>query len=44
MQYLRAAGWNLSAVARQIGVSRMTLYRRMARYGIASPNQRDAAH
>ncbi|WP_454724489.1 MULTISPECIES: sigma-54-dependent Fis family transcriptional regulator [Cupriavidus] len=44
MQYLRAAGWNLSAVARQIGVSRMTLYRRMARYGIASPNQRDAPH
>ena len=41
MQYLRASGWNLSAVARQIGVSRMTLYRRMARYGIASPNQRD---
>jgi len=23
-------------------VSRMTLYRRMARYGIRSPNQRDA--
>ena len=44
MQYLRAAGWNLSAVARQIGVSRMTLYRRMARYGIVSPNQRDAPH
>ncbi|WP_420997782.1 sigma-54-dependent Fis family transcriptional regulator [Cupriavidus sp. 30B13] len=44
MQYLRAAGWNLSAVARQIGVSRMTLYRRMARYGIASPNRRDAPH
>lgn len=44
MQYLRAAGWNLSAVARQIGVSRMTLYRRMARYGIESPNQRDAGH
>ncbi|SAL00810.1 Fis family GAF modulated sigma54 specific transcriptional regulator [Caballeronia calidae] len=42
MQYLRAASWNLSAVARQIGVSRMTLYRRMARYGIKSPNQRDA--
>jgi sigma-54 dependent transcriptional regulator, acetoin dehydrogenase operon transcriptional activator AcoR len=41
MQYLRAASWNLSAVARQIGVSRMTLYRRMARYGIQSPNQRD---
>jgi transcriptional regulator of acetoin/glycerol metabolism len=30
-------------VARQIGVSRMTLYRRMARYGIRSPNQRDAS-
>jgi transcriptional regulator of acetoin/glycerol metabolism len=44
MQYLRAASWNLSAVARQIGVSRMTLYRRMARYGIKSPNQRDAGH
>ncbi len=42
MQYLRAASWNLSAVARQIGVSRMTLYRRMARYGIKSPNQRAA--
>ncbi|KND59474.1 Transcriptional activator of acetoin dehydrogenase operon AcoR [Candidatus Burkholderia verschuerenii] len=42
MQYLRAASWNLSAVARQIGVSRMTLYRRMSRYGIKSPNQRDA--
>ena len=43
MQYLRAANWNLSAVARQIGVSRMTLYRRMARLGIQSPNHRDAA-
>jgi len=42
MQYLRASNWNLSAVARQIGVSRMTLYRRMARLGIQSPNQRDA--
>jgi sigma-54 dependent transcriptional regulator, acetoin dehydrogenase operon transcriptional activator AcoR len=42
MQYLRAASWNLSAVARQIGVSRMTLYRRMERFGIKSPNQRDA--
>jgi len=42
MQYLRASGWNLSAVARQIGISRMTLYRRMARYGIQSPNRSDA--
>jgi len=44
MQYLRAASWNLSAVARQIGVSRMTLYRRMERYGIQSPNRRDTSH
>jgi DNA-binding NtrC family response regulator len=42
MQYLRASGWNLSAVARQIGISRMTLYRRMARYGIQSPNRNDS--
>jgi transcriptional regulator of acetoin/glycerol metabolism len=35
--YLRAARWNVSAVARQLGVARMTLYRRMRRYGIAPP-------
>ena len=40
LQYLRAAQWNVSAVARQLGLSRMTLYRRMHRYGIVSPNQR----
>ncbi len=38
MQYLRAASWNVTAVARQLGVSRMTLYRRMKRFGIVSPN------
>jgi transcriptional regulator of acetoin/glycerol metabolism len=38
---LRAAQWNVSAVARQLGCSRMTLYRRMARWGIRSPNQQD---
>ncbi|WP_322057912.1 sigma-54-dependent Fis family transcriptional regulator [Paraburkholderia sp. J63] len=41
MQHLRASGWNLSAAARTIGISRMTLYRRMARYGIQSPNRSD---
>ncbi len=41
MQYLRAAHWNVTAVARQLGVSRMTLYRRMKRYGIESPNHGD---
>ena len=39
LQYLRAAQWNVSAVARQLGLSRMTLYRRMHRFGIVSPNQ-----
>jgi transcriptional regulator of acetoin/glycerol metabolism len=41
VQSLRASGWNLSAVARQLGISRMTLYRRMTRYGIQSPNRTD---
>ncbi len=40
---LRAAQWNVTLVARQLGVSRMTLYRRMKRWGIQSPNQVDAA-
>ena len=35
---LQGARWNVSAVARQLGVSRMTLYRRMKRAGIVSPN------
>jgi sigma-54 dependent transcriptional regulator, acetoin dehydrogenase operon transcriptional activator AcoR len=29
----------VTAVARQLGLSRMTLYRRMHRFGIVSPNQ-----
>jgi transcriptional regulator of acetoin/glycerol metabolism len=37
VSYLRAARWNVSAVARQLGVARMTLYRRMRRYGIEPP-------
>ncbi len=41
-QHLRAHGWNLSAVARELGISRMTLYRRMARHRIESPNRSDA--
>lgn len=39
VQYLRAAHWNVTAVARQLGISRMTLYRRMSRHGIVSPKQ-----
>ena len=37
LQALRAARWNVSAVARTLGCSRMTLYRRMKRFGIVSP-------
>ncbi|HXF47032.1 MAG TPA: sigma-54-dependent Fis family transcriptional regulator [Burkholderiaceae bacterium] len=37
LQYLRAARWNVSVVARQLGVARMTLYRRMKRWGIEKP-------
>jgi transcriptional regulator of acetoin/glycerol metabolism len=41
LQQLRQARWNVSAVARAQGLSRMTLYRRMKRWGIESPNQLD---
>ncbi|MCK8326047.1 helix-turn-helix domain-containing protein, partial [Erwinia amylovora] len=37
IQHLRAARWNHSAAERQMGISRMTLYRRMQRFGITSP-------
>jgi transcriptional regulator of acetoin/glycerol metabolism len=40
-QYLRAAHWNVTAVAKQLGVARMTLYRRMKRWGITAPNLHD---
>ncbi|MDT4884958.1 Acetoin catabolism regulatory protein [compost metagenome] len=39
LQALRAAQWNVSAVARAMGLSRMTLYRRMERAGIVPPNR-----
>jgi transcriptional regulator of acetoin/glycerol metabolism len=39
LQYLRAAGWNVSAVAHQLGVARMTVYRRMKRWGIREPDR-----
>ena len=40
LQYLRAARWNISAVAHQLGVARMTVYRRMKRWGIREPERR----
>jgi transcriptional regulator of acetoin/glycerol metabolism len=39
LQYLRAAGWNVTAVAHQLGVARMTVYRRMRRWGIREPER-----
>jgi transcriptional regulator of acetoin/glycerol metabolism len=39
LQYLRAARWNVSAVAHQLGVARMTAYRRMKRWGIREPER-----
>uniref|UniRef100_UPI003342B450 sigma-54-dependent Fis family transcriptional regulator n=1 Tax=Castellaniella defragrans TaxID=75697 RepID=UPI003342B450 len=36
---LRATGWNVSATARNLGISRMTLYRHMKRHGVRSPNR-----
>jgi transcriptional regulator of acetoin/glycerol metabolism len=43
LQALRAAQWNVSAVARQMGLARMTLYRRMKRAGIVPPNREDGS-
>ena len=37
-QYLRASNWNVSLVARKLDISRSTLYRRMEKFGIESPN------
>jgi transcriptional regulator of acetoin/glycerol metabolism len=39
LQALRQAHWNVSEVARLMGLSRMTLYRRMKRAGIVAPNR-----
>jgi transcriptional regulator of acetoin/glycerol metabolism len=39
LQALRLLQWNVSAVARSLNVSRMTLYRRMKRAGIVAPHR-----
>ncbi|MBU3737740.1 MAG: sigma-54-dependent Fis family transcriptional regulator [Rhodoferax sp.] len=41
-QVLQSAQWNVSRAARDLGVSRMTLYRHMARSGIVPPNRQAA--
>lgn len=43
LHYLRAAKWNVSSVARQLGIARMTLYRRMRRYRIDLPRHVDGS-
>lgn len=35
---LQRSAWNVSQVARQLGVSRPTIYRRMRRHGLVPPN------
>ncbi|WP_416413567.1 sigma-54-dependent Fis family transcriptional regulator [Pantoea sp. App145] len=39
IQQLRAVHWNMSEAARQLGISRMTLYRRLQRYAIQLPER-----
>lgn len=36
---LRQNQWNISQAAKQLGVSRPTIYRRMQRYGLVAPNR-----
>ncbi|WP_240349146.1 sigma-54-dependent Fis family transcriptional regulator [Halomonas binhaiensis] len=36
---LRQSQWNISQAAKQLGVSRPTIYRRMQRYGLVAPNR-----
>lgn len=38
---LQETGWNVSHVARWLGVSRPTVYRRMRCYGLVPPNRRE---
>ncbi|WP_343551011.1 sigma-54-dependent Fis family transcriptional regulator [Pantoea sp.] len=38
LRQLNAAGWNQSEAARQMGISRMTLYRHIQKLGIKPPN------
>ena len=40
LQYLRAARWNVTAVAHQMGLARMTVYRRMKRWGLREAHRR----
>ncbi|MDH2291561.1 sigma-54-dependent Fis family transcriptional regulator [Cobetia sp. 10Alg 146] len=43
LELLRHTDWNVSQVARQLGVSRPTIYRRMRRHGLVAPNHQPLA-
>ncbi|WP_324692138.1 sigma-54-dependent Fis family transcriptional regulator [Cobetia sp. D5] len=43
LDLLRHTDWNISQVARQLGVSRPTIYRRMRRHGLVAPNHQPLA-
>jgi transcriptional regulator of acetoin/glycerol metabolism len=38
LEALQQSQWNVTAVSDELGISRSTIYRRMERYGIVSPN------
>jgi transcriptional regulator of acetoin/glycerol metabolism len=37
LQMLRNSGWNQSEAARKLGVSRVTVWKRMKKYGLKRP-------
>jgi transcriptional regulator of acetoin/glycerol metabolism len=41
VEVLQRYRWNVSAAARQLGISRSTLYRQMSRFHIVEPNHRE---
>ncbi len=41
VEVLQRYRWNVSAAARQLGISRSTLYRQMSRFHIVEPNRRE---
>ncbi|MFG6177671.1 sigma-54-dependent Fis family transcriptional regulator [Halomonas sp. THAF12] len=43
LELLQRSAWNVSRVARELGVSRPTVYRRMRRHGLVAPNHQPAS-
>ena len=41
VEALRAQKWNVTCAAKQLGVSRATLHRKIRKYGIVAPNNQD---